>query len=107
MNRRFLACWILLVASGGVLSAQRGLPPVDIMGVEPLEFGEVVRDAPFSAEATTEMIQELRDGNRIEQRSTVTIAAPAGRSPRRWQGSAPAADGFGSSREQADSWPSC
>jgi hypothetical protein len=44
------------------------------MGVEPLEFGEVVRGAPFSAEATTEMTQELRDGNRIEQRSTVTIA---------------------------------
>jgi len=74
MNRRLLAYWIFLVASGGVVSAQRGLPPIDIMGVEPLEFGEVVRDAPFSAEATTEMTQELRDGNRIEQRSTVIIA---------------------------------
>src|SRR5512134_1730879 len=74
MNPRFLACWILVVASGGVLSAQRGLPPIDIMRVEPLEFGEVVRGAPFSAEATTELIQELRDGNRIEQRSTVSIA---------------------------------
>src|SRR5687767_13796705 len=74
MNRRFLACWILVVASGGVLGAQRGLPPIDIRGVEPLEFGEVVLAAPFSAEATTEMIQELRDGNRIERRSAVTIA---------------------------------
>ena len=74
MNRRVVACWILFVAFGGVLTAQRGFPPIDIMGVEPLEFGEVVRGAPFSAEATTEMIQELRDGNRIEQRSTVTIA---------------------------------
>jgi hypothetical protein len=75
MNRRFLACWLLVVASGGgVLSAQRGFPPIDIMRVEPLEFGEVVRGAPFSAEATTELIQELRDGNRIEQRSTVSIA---------------------------------
>jgi hypothetical protein len=74
MKPRFLACWILVVASGGVLSAQRGLPPIDIMRVEPLEFGEVVRGAPFSAEATTELIQELRDGNRIEQRSTVSIA---------------------------------
>ena len=74
MNRRFLACWLLVVASGGgVLSAQRGFPPIDIMGVEPLDFGEVVRGAPFSAEATTELIQELRDGNRIEQRSTVSI----------------------------------
>ena len=74
MNCRVVACWILFVAFGGVLTAQRGFPPIDIMGVEPLEFGEVVRGAPFSAEATTEMIQELRDGNRIEQRSTVTIA---------------------------------
>lgn len=74
MKCRFFACGILLVAFGGVLSAQRGLPPIDIMGVEPLEFGEVVRGAPFSAEATTEMTQELRDGNRIEQRSTITVA---------------------------------
>jgi hypothetical protein len=74
MNRRCFVCWVVLVAFGGGLSAQRGLPPIDIMGVEPLEFGEIVRGVPFSAEATTEMVQELRDGNRIEQRSTVTIA---------------------------------
>ena len=74
MDRRFFACWILLVTCGSVLSAQRGLPPIGIMGVEPLEFGEVVRGAPYSAEATTEMTQELRDGNRIEQRSSITIA---------------------------------
>jgi hypothetical protein len=74
MNGRLIACWTLVVAFGGILSAQRGMPPADIMGVEPLEFGEVVRGAPFSAEAVTQMTQELRDGNRIEQRSTVTIA---------------------------------
>jgi hypothetical protein len=85
MNPRFLACWILVVASGGVLSAQRGLPPIDIMRVEPLEFGEVVRGAPFSAEATTELIQELRDGNRIEQRSTVNIARDSAGRTRREQ----------------------
>ena len=86
MNRRFLACWLLVVASGGgVLSAQRGFPPIDIMGVEPLEFGEVVRGAPFSAEATTELIQELRDGNRIEQRSTVNIVRDSAGRTRREQ----------------------
>src|SRR2546422_8935414 len=74
MNGRVIACWTLVVAFGGILNAQRGMPPVDIMGVEPLEFREVVRGAPFSAEAVTQMTQELRDGNRIEQRSTVTIA---------------------------------
>ena len=85
MNRRLVASWILLVASGGALSAQRGLPPVDIMGVEPLGFGEVVHGAPYSAEATTEMTQELRDGNRIEQRSTATIARDATGRTRREQ----------------------
>jgi hypothetical protein len=74
MNLRFGVCSILFVALGGMVSAQRGFPPVDIRGVEPLEFGEVVRGAPFSAEAVTEMTQELRDGNRIEQRTTTTIA---------------------------------
>jgi hypothetical protein len=74
MNRRTLACWTLALVFGGVLNAQRGFPPMDIRGVEPLEFGEVVRGAPFSAEAVTEMTQELRDGNRIEQRSSVVLA---------------------------------
>jgi len=74
MNRRFFGCWTLVIAFGSVMSAQRGMPPVDIMGVEPMEFGEIVRGVPFTAEAVTEMTQDLRDGNRIEQRSTVSIA---------------------------------
>lgn len=74
MNRRLFACWTLVVAFVGVLSAQRGMPPIDIMGVEPLEFREVVRGVPFRADAISEMNQELRDGNRIEQRTTVTVA---------------------------------
>jgi len=74
MNRRVAACWSLCVVFGGVVSAQRGFPPIDIRGVEPMQFGEVVRGAPFSAEAVTEMTQELRDGNRIERRSTVVLA---------------------------------
>jgi hypothetical protein len=83
MNRRVVACCSLLVVCGGVVSAQRGFPPIDIRGVEPLQFGEIVRGAPFSAEAVTEMTQELRDGNRIERRSTVVIARDgAGRTRR-------------------------
>lgn len=74
MNRPVAVCVGLCVVFGSVVAAQRGFPPVDIRGVEPLEFGEVVRGAPFSAEAVTEMTQELRDGNRIERRSTVVIA---------------------------------
>lgn len=74
MTRRVVACCSVLVACGAVVSAQGGFPPIDIRGVEPLQFGDVIRGAPFSAEAVTDMTQELRDGNRIERRSTVVIA---------------------------------
>ena len=76
MVRQILACVAVFVACGGVLRAQRGMPlppPIDILGIEPLAF-DVVTGVPFTAEAITEMTQELRDGNRIEQRSTTTIA---------------------------------
>ena len=77
MVRQILACVAVSVACGSVLRAQREMPPppppIDILGVEPLDF-EVVAGLPFTAEAVTEMTQELRDGNRIEQRSTTTIA---------------------------------
>src|SRR5215207_7394217 len=89
MNRVFLACWTLVVVFGGILGAQRGMPPIDIMGVEPLEFGEVVQGAPFRADAVSEMTQELRDGNRIERRSTVTIARDGTGRIRREQGLPP------------------
>ncbi len=74
MIRYFVACCVAVAAAGVVAHAQRPGPPIDIMGVELLEFDEVVAGAPFSAEAVTETIQELRDGNRIERRSTTTIA---------------------------------
>ena len=77
MVRHILAYLAVLVAFGTVLGAQRQMPPppapIDILGMEPLDF-DVVTGLPFSAEAVTEMTQELRDGNRIEQRSTTTIA---------------------------------
>jgi hypothetical protein len=79
MVRQILTCVAVFVACSGVLQAQRGMPPppgvppIDILGVAPLDF-EVVTGVPFTAEAITEMTQELRDGNRIEQRATTTIA---------------------------------
>ena len=75
MVRQVLACVAVFVALGGVSRAQRGMPPpppIDILGVEPLDF-EAVPGLPFTAEAVTEMTQELRDGNRIEHRSSSTI----------------------------------
>ena len=78
MVRQILACCRVRCLGSVLRSSARqapGPPPIDILGVEPLEFGEVGgRRAPFTAEAVTEMTQELRDGNRIERRSTTTIA---------------------------------
>jgi hypothetical protein len=51
-----------------------GAPGIDILAVEPIEFGEPVLDAPFSADAVTEMTQNLPDGNRIERRSISRLA---------------------------------
>lgn len=47
---------------------------VGLMAVEPLELGRVVADAPYTAVAITETHQALADGNRIERRTTTTIA---------------------------------
>jgi hypothetical protein len=74
MTRHSVACLIALTAASVVAHAQGPRPPIDIMGVEPLEFDEVVTGAPFTAKAITETTQELRDGNRIERRSNTTIA---------------------------------
>jgi hypothetical protein len=65
-----LAMWM----AATLVSAQGGPPPIDIIGVEPLEFGEMVVGAPFTAEAISDMTQEFPDGNRIERRSSSTIA---------------------------------
>jgi hypothetical protein len=74
MIRHIVACSIAIATVGVVAHAQGPRPPIDIMGVEPLEFDAVVTGAPFTAEAVTESTQELRDGNRIERRSNTTIA---------------------------------
>ena len=102
MNRRILASCLCIIASAALVTAQggppqepgrgpgmRGLGPggagIDIMGVEPIEFGEPVLGAPFSASAITEMAQDLPDGNRIERRSTSTIARDGSGRTRREQ----------------------
>ena len=48
--------------------------PIDVLSVEPLDVGEPVTGAPYSADVTTEVIQPLADGNRIERRSTSVVA---------------------------------
>lgn len=47
---------------------------VDVLAVEPFDPGKPVTGAPYSAEITTEIVQQLADGNRIERRSTSAVA---------------------------------
>lgn len=48
--------------------------PFGLVAVEPFEMGEPVQNAPYSAEIVTEVTQEFSDGNRIERRTTSTVA---------------------------------
>jgi hypothetical protein len=47
---------------------------VGMMAVEPFEMGDPVENAPYSAEIVNEVTQHLADGNRIERRTTGTVA---------------------------------
>jgi hypothetical protein len=58
---------------------------VTVMNVESPEDVPTITGAPFSAEATTEFTQILADGNRIERRSSTTIARDARGRTRREQ----------------------
>jgi len=59
------------VAAGAVAQERsRGPAAIDFVAVEP-PFGPVIRDSPYSGEATTTVTQVLADGTRIE-RTTVT-----------------------------------
>jgi hypothetical protein len=51
--------------------------PIDVLAVEPFDIGNPVTGAPYSAEITTEIVQQLADGNRIERRSTSSVARDA------------------------------
>ena len=89
MHRNLLAFCASMWMAAALVGAQGPPPPppppIDIIGVEPLELGEVVTGAPFTAEAVSEMIQELVDGNRIERRSTSVVARDSAGRVRREQ----------------------
>jgi hypothetical protein len=46
----------------------------EILDASPLESEKVVKDSPFSADAVTEFVQTLSDGNRIERSFRASIA---------------------------------
>ena len=47
---------------------------VELMMAEPFEVGEPVTGAPYAADVVTEIVQTLADGNRIERRTTSSVA---------------------------------
>ena len=57
--------------SGG---ARPGAPSVGTISLESVDVGKPVLNAPYSAEAITEVVQVLADGNRIEQRTSAIVA---------------------------------
>jgi hypothetical protein len=61
---------------------QRGF---GVIAVDPVDMGGTVLDAPFSADAVTEVTQVLADGNRIEQKRSSSIARNAAGHTRREQ----------------------
>ena len=89
MSIRTLA--ISFVAVAAVLSAQpqgRGGPPdwgARVVGAEPGRPGPVVKNAPFSADVTTETTQTLADGNHIHQTSNSKLYRDGEGRPRREQ----------------------
>jgi len=50
---------------------QRGF---GVIALDPVDMGAAVYDAPYSADAITEVTQVLADGNRIERRTSAAIA---------------------------------
>ena len=71
---------MILMVGGASLAAQgRGAFTVSTAGVElrtidSFENVPAITGAPFTAEATTEFVQMLADGNRIEQRYSTSVA---------------------------------
>lgn len=81
MNSKLKMCLALsgtLLLSTAALQAQRhgGAPfggPMELMGFEGMRGGKVVKGAPFSATATSDMTQTLQDGSVIHRTSQVSM----------------------------------
>lgn len=74
---------------GGVQAAPVPAPGIDfeigVLAVEPFALAEPVRNAPYTAEIVTDVVQELPDGNRIERSTTSSVARDSAGRVRREQ----------------------
>ena len=55
--------------AGGMIEQRMGL-----LAVEPFEGAEPIAGAPYSADISTDVVQQLADGNRIEHHTTSSVA---------------------------------
>lgn len=62
-----------LAPGGPGLVWSGGGPRMHFLGFEAMGEGKVVKGAPYSAQAVTERIQVLPDGNRIDQKTTAQV----------------------------------
>ncbi len=88
MNRNIWACSLVggaLLLAGGTFRAQEPPPPpgsgpagpfaerVELMGFEGLNSGKIVKNAPFSATASSETTQSLQDGTTIHRNTSSAL----------------------------------
>ncbi len=55
----------------GAMMIERG---IGLMTVEPFEGAEPITEAPYTADVSTDVVQQLADGNRIEHHTTSSVA---------------------------------
>ncbi|MEX2262458.1 MAG: hypothetical protein WD696_10920 [Bryobacteraceae bacterium] len=72
---------LLAIANGTILVAQPAPgnvgPHIGFAYSSEMSPGKVVKQAPYSAEAVTETVQPLADGNRITRKNTASVARDA------------------------------
>jgi hypothetical protein len=64
---------VMVMPSSQSGPAVGGQLTVDAFALESVNVGSPVKNAPYSAEATTELIQVLEDGNRIVRRTSAVL----------------------------------
>jgi hypothetical protein len=62
-----------ILVTGPQIADPGGQLTADAMALESIDVGPPVKDAPYSAEATTEIVQSFTDGNRIVRRTSALL----------------------------------
>ena len=84
MMKKVAIASVLVASTTTMALGQKGPPTIvgpppgraefGILALDPINIGQVVLNAPYTAEAVTEVTQALADGNRIERRVSAAVA---------------------------------